>query len=307
MKQVHFLFTSIVTAVLLSGCATTSQPKEAVKPANSLKEYIAQQRAQDIQYSYDFYNVIAESEKQSLIEYRTFGESVAGATARDVMEVLDDLKGYCEQIGGQSIYGDQAIKTLNGLPTALSLDYVSYTSTMKKQGNGKFEGFYQCLSPKDGFNVTMRSNLELQQGTILGNKRDIKQTFSRYYLVDHDKTQPMGLKTWLSNPKYAAFASKTPTVGTFFQETSFPWKYEPIMKSYQYCTYHGGQFTIQSPMMQFKEVSMDEYLLARMEALKASKSINVFMDKETFTCKDTKENQHDFSLQHQGQTIVWKR
>lgn len=300
---------AVSMAVIMSGCATSqsnvNNGQIATTSPTSLKEYISQQRAQDVGFSYNYYNVIAENSKQTIIEYRTINEVVKGATARDVMEVLDDLKGYCTLIGGTGVYGQQSIDILKYRPTSLSLDYVSYLNAMKAQ-KGYNSGFYQCSSPKDGFKVTLKDYLEVQQSDTLGNKRDIKETYSRYYFVEHDKPQTLGQKTWLSNPKYATFANKTPRVEQFFGDTTFPWKYERIMKSQQYCTFHGGEFLIKSPMLQFKEVSMDEYLFERMAQFKDTTAINVFMKAETFTCKGTKGGEHDFTLMHSGQNLELK-
>ena len=143
MKRTHILLSSIMTVVFLSGCATTpSQPNpSSLQQAPSLKEYIALKRGGETIN----YNVIAEREHQSIIEYRTYDEAMNVADARDIMEVLDDAKGYCESIKGKSIYGDKAIQALNARPTLLSLDYVSYKSAIREQGLGKYQGFYQCL------------------------------------------------------------------------------------------------------------------------------------------------------------------
>jgi hypothetical protein len=132
MKQIHFILIYLAASFMLGGCATTpSQPNpSSLQQTTSLKEYIALKRGGETIN----YNVIAEREHQSMIEYRTYDEAMNVADARDIMEVLDDAKGYCESIKGKSVYGDKAIQALNARPTLLSLDYVSYKSAMREQG-----------------------------------------------------------------------------------------------------------------------------------------------------------------------------
>ncbi|NBK99969.1 MAG: hypothetical protein EOM50_18550, partial [Erysipelotrichia bacterium] len=113
MKQTHVLLSSILVISLFSGCATTSQPNTSLPQATLLKEYIALKRGSETLS----YAVVAEKENQTLIEYRTYDEAMNLADARAMMDVLDDAKGYCELIGGLSIYGAQAIKEINTHPT----------------------------------------------------------------------------------------------------------------------------------------------------------------------------------------------
>jgi len=302
---------AILAVILLSGCASTSQPSINSKmdtTASSLKEYIAQKRVDDAVN----YSVIAERQDQTLIEFRTYDERFADATSRDVMEVLDDLKGYCQSINGRGVYGDQAINTLKAFPTLLSIDYVAYKREIREQGVGYFAGFYKCASPKDGFEVVMKDEVEPRQSNILGNKRDAKQTYSRYYLVSHEKPQTLGQKTWLNNQKYANFANQYPLIEGVLgvgggNSNVIPWRYERITGAQKYCTYHGGEFFVSNPMTKFKDMSMDEYLLTRMDELKNTSSINVFMDNETFTCKNPQDKKHDFILIHSGKNIEFKR
>ena len=309
MKQILFILSCLATSFIFSGCATTPlQPNpSSFQQATSLKEYIALKRGGETIN----YNVIAEREHQSIIEYRTYDEAMNVADARDIIEVLDDAKGYCERIQGKSIYGDKAIQALNARPTLLSLDYVSYKSTIREQGLGKYEGFYQCLSPNDGFSIlSMKDNVELQQRAILGNKRDLKETYSRFYLIQHNKVQSIGLKTWLKGSKYAQISSKYTSFEDLLDleknSSIFPWKYERITGAQKYCTYHGGELFVSNALTQFKPITMDEYLFMRLETMNPT-TINVFMNQETFTCKNKTTPAQSFTLIHTDKQLEYKK
>jgi hypothetical protein len=310
MKQIHFILSCLATSFILGGCATTtpSQPNpSSFQQATSLKEYIALKRGSETIN----YNVIAEREYQSIIEYRTYDEAMNVADARDIMEVLDDAKGYCESIKGKSVYGDKAIQALNARPTLLSLDYVSYKSAIREQGLGKYEGFYQCLSPNDGFSIiSIKDNVELRQSAILGNKRDLKETYSRFYLIQHDKAQSLGLKTWLKGSKYAQISSKYTSFEDLLNleknSSIFPWRYERITGAQKYCTYHGGELFVSNALTQFKPITMDEYLFMRLETMNPT-TINVFMNQETFTCKNSAHPAQSFTLIHTDKQLEYKK
>ncbi|AOO64211.1 hypothetical protein [Sulfurospirillum halorespirans] len=309
MKQIHFILSSLAASFMLGGCATTtSQPNPSpLQQATSLKEYIALKRGGETIN----YNVIAEREYQSMIEYRTYDEAMNVADARDIMDVLDDAKGYCESIKGKSVYGDKAIQALNARPTLLSLDYVSYKSAMREQGLGKYEGFYQCLSSYDGFSiVSMKDNVELRQSSILGNKRDLKETYSRFYLIQHDKAQSLGLKTWLKGLKYAQISTKYASFEDLLDleknSSIFPWRYERIIGAQKYCTYHGGELFVSNALTQFKPVTMDEYLFMRLETMNTT-TINVFMNQETVTCKNKTTPAQSFTLIHTDKQLEYKK
>lgn len=307
MKQTHFLLSSILVISLFSGCATTSQPNPALpQQAASLKEYIALKRGSETLS----YTVVAEKENQTLIEYRTYDEAMNVADARAMMDVLDDSKGYCEQLGGLSIYGDQAIKEINTHPTALSLDYVNYKNTMQKQGLGKYEGFFQCLSPKDGFAITfMKDHVEVRQSAILGNQRDLKETYSRFYMIQHEHKQSLGVKTWLKSTKYAQFLTNYTSfkeiLGLEKNSSILPWRYERILGAHKYCTYYGGEFYVSNAFTQSQLMNMDEYLFTRINAMSPT-TINVFMNQDTFICKN-KDAKKAFRLVHSDKQLEFKQ
>lgn len=302
MKQTLSLLSSILALSFFNGCATSAQPSTALSQATSLKEYIAFKRGSEILS----YAVVAEKENQTLIEYRTYDEAMNVADARAMMDVLDDAKGYCELIGGLSIYGDQAIKEINTHPTALSIDYVNYKSTMQKQGLGKYEGFYQCRSPKDGFAIVfMKDHVEVRQSAILGNQRDLKETYSRFYMIQHAHLQSLGLKTWLKSTKYAQFLTNYTSfeeiLGLDKNSSILPWRYERILGAHKYCTYYGGEFYVSNAFTQSQSMSIDDYLFTRINAM-SSTTINVFMNQDTFICKN-KDPKKAFRLIHSDKQL----
>ena len=307
MKQTLFLFLSSILAIsFFNGCAATSQPSSTLPQVTSLKEYIAFKRGSETLS----YAVVAEKENQTLIEYRTYDEAMNVADARAMMDVLDDAKGYCELIGGLSIYGDQAIKEINTHPTALSLDYVNYKSTMQKQGLGKYEGFFQCRSPKDGFAITfMKDHVEVRQSAILGNQRDLKETYSRFYMIQHDHMQSLGVKTWLKSTKYAQFLTNYTSfeeiLGLEKNSSILPWRYERILGAHKYCTYYGGEFYVSNAFTQSQSMSIDDYLFTRINAM-SSTTINVFMNQDTFICKN-KDPKKAFRLIHTDKQFEFKQ
>ena len=307
MKQTLFLFLSSILALsFFNGCATTAQPNTALQQVTSLKEYIAFKRgAETLSYA-----VVAEKENQTLIEYRTYDEAMNVADARAMMDVLDDAKGYCELIGGLSIYGDQAIKEINTHPTLLSFDYVTYKNTMQKQGLGKYEGFFQCHSPKDGFAIVfMKDHVEVRQSAILGNQRDLKETYSRFYMIQHDYKQSFGVKTWLKSTKYAQFLTNYTSfegiLGLEKNSSILPWRYERILGAHKYCTYYGGEFYVSNAFTQSQLMSIDDYLFTRINAM-SSTTINIFMNQDTFICKN-KNKKKAFRLIHTDKQLEFKQ
>ena len=110
----------IAAALFLAGCATTSsQPNpSSLQQATSLKEYIALKRGGETIN----YNVIAEREHQSIIEYRTYDEAMNVADARDIMMGTIDYEDVDEHsyallklgellgVGKQTVFGLGEIK-----------------------------------------------------------------------------------------------------------------------------------------------------------------------------------------------------
>jgi hypothetical protein len=292
-----------LTAILmLSGCMATQPNVKLDKNITSFKEYINQKRADDVQH----YNIIAELPHQSIIEYRTTNEQTTMRNASDVLEILDDAKEYCQAIGGNGIYGDQAIKTINQLPTAFSFAYQGYKNDMRSQGFGKYSGFYRCASAKDGFEIEyMKSNIGLRQRHIIGG--GYMQTYSRHYLITHKSLQKIGQKTWLHSPKYRSYAEgKSPKEYFDVDEKSqATWRYEVNTGAQKYCTYNDGELYISNAVTKNKLMLIDDYYFTRLEQIKNKSSINIFMTPEYLVCENSVKPQFAFVIEHPKQNTKY--
>jgi hypothetical protein len=156
----------------------------------------------------------------------------------------------------------------------------------------------------------MKDNVELRQSAILGNKRDLKETYSRFYLIQHDQKQSLGLKTWLKGSKYAQISSKYTSFEDLLDleknSSVFPWRYERITGAQKYCTYHGGELFVSNALTQFRPITMDEYLFMRLETMNTT-TINVFMNQETVTCKNKTTPAQSFTLIHTDKQLEYKK
>ncbi|QIR76364.1 hypothetical protein [Sulfurospirillum diekertiae] len=86
----------------------------------------------------------------------------------------------------------------------------------------------------------------------------------------------------------------------------FPWRYERITGAQKYCTYHGGELFVSNALTQFKPITMDEYLFMRLETMNPT-TINVFMNQETFTCKNKTTPAQSFILIHTDKQLEYKK
>jgi hypothetical protein len=306
-KQNLLLIGSIAATVLFSGCAGTQPSVPMTKDIKSFKDYIVKKRGNTSDV-YE-YNIIAEKPHQTIIEYRTKNEVPATRDAGDVMEVLDDAKEYCQAIGGNGIYGDQAIKTINSLPTAFSVNYLGYKNEMRSQGFGHYDGFYKCASLKDGFEIEyMRDNIELQQSNMIGG--GYMQTYSRYYHIIHDKPQKRGSKLWLVNDKFKSIADKYPTAKDAYrvdESGQFDYKYERIGFAQKYCSINGGELYVANAPSSYKKMSIDDYYFVRLNKLRENRSVNIFMDRDYFWCENPNNLTKEFTLVHNGSKIDYKQ
>lgn len=291
--------------LVFAGCAVSDQSRIVnIGQLNGLKDYIGQKRATDT----GSYDIIAERPYQTIIEYRTFNEPTNTADARDIMEVLGDANEYCQAIGGNGIYGDRSIRALQDLPTAFSIDYVGYRNEMNRQGLGHYGGFYKCASIKDGFEIEhMKDNIELRQDHMIGG--GYMRTYSRYYLLNHDKPQAFGLKTWMKSDKFIKYAAKHKKPADYFGIDSTaraPWKYERATGAQKLCTIRGGQLYIANALTKFGKMSVDDYLFTRLEQINGKSTINMFMDKDYFWCENPSDKSEEFTLEHIGQDVYYK-
>ncbi len=250
-KQNLLLIGSIAATVLFSGCAGTQPSVPMTKDIKSFKDYIVKKRGNTSDV-YE-YNIIAEKPHQTIIEYRTRNEVPATRDARDVMKVLDDAKEYCQAIGGNGIYGDQAIKTINSLPTAFSVNYLGYKNEMRSQGFGHYDGFYKCASLKDDFEIDyMRDNIELQQNNMIGG--GYMQTYSRYYHIIHDKPQKRASKLWLVNDEFKSYTNKYPTAKDAYRVDESGQLITNMKNRFcsKYCSINGGKLYVANAPSSYK-------------------------------------------------------
>jgi len=306
MKKHNILLISggIAAMVLFSGCAGTQPHIPITSDIQSFKDYILKKRANET----GNYDIIAEKPHQTIIEYRTFNEQSNLADASDIMRVLDDAKEYCQAIGGNGIYGDQAINQLQGLPTSFNIDYVKYRNEMTRQGFGHYSGFYKCASAKDGFEIEyMKEDIELQQRDMIGG--GALETYSRYYLTTHDKPQNTNSKLWFKSDNYKSFVAKNETAEKVFNidnTAQISWTYEKATIAQKYCSYNGGNLYIANALSSYKKIDIEDYYFARLEQIKDKSSINIFMDIDYIWCENPNNKAQEFTLVHNGSTVDYK-
>lgn len=294
---------------LISGCTGSQQPTiQSNANIQSLKEFIMLKRVNET----GAYDIIAEKSNQTILEYRTYDEQVKLSDATDIMKILGDAKEYCEYISGISIYGDQAIKEIKQRPTSFSIDYIGYKNDMQKQGVGQYNGFYKCASNKDGFEIEyMKDNIELQQKDMLGSKRDVTQNYSRYYLTTHKKPQNTEYKFWNKSNKYKEFVSNNNTPEKVFNvsdvNTKFDWKYEKVSNAQKYCSFNGGKLYIANAINSYHKMGIEDYYFTRLEQIKNTPSINIFMDTDYIWCENEKSKEKEFTLIHNGSSVEYKK
>jgi hypothetical protein len=298
--------------------ASQSSQIANIDKINSFRDYVIQKRSNEV----GNYDVVATTANKTLLELRVFNELTSTANATDVLKVLDDAKSYCKAKSGNIIYGDSAIATIENLPTAFSLDYISYKNDIQKQGRGKFDGFLKCKNSSDDFEIEyMIDNVDLRRDHIIGG--GYMQTYSRYFLINHHKTQISNQKTWQKSSKYTSYAKDQSIEEILSIETNItPWKYEKASGAYKYCTLEDGEFFVKNQITKNKSMNIDEYLIQRANSMNKSQiecqekrkqgqgcyimSHYTFTDNDMFYCKNQKHTSQEFTLEHQKDTVFYK-
>jgi len=303
--KIKIFLSSIVIMTSFFGCAGTQSPVPMTKNIKSFKDYIEKKRVNET----GNYDIIAEKSYQTILEYRTFNEQPSLADARDVMKILDDAKEYCQAIGGNGLYGDQAINELQKLPTSFSIGYVKYRNEMTRQGFGHYNGFYKCASAKDGFEIEyIKKYVALQQNNMIGG--GTLKTYSRYFLVTHDNPQNTNSKFWLKSDNYKRFAMKNKLPKKLFtidDTAQAPWKYEKFTGAQKYCSYNGGKLYIANAISSYKKMSIEDYYFTRSNQIKDTNSVNIFMDRDYLWCENQNNKAQEFTLIHDGPSIYFKQ
>lgn len=318
MRSLSVLFTITITFIF-SGCVASQSPQIAnIDKINSFRDYVIQKRSNEV----GNYDVVATTANKTLLELRVFNELTSTANATDVLKVLDDAKSYCKAKSGNIIYGDSAIATIENLPTAFSFDYIGYKNDMQKQGRGKFDGFLKCTNSSDGFEIEyMVDNVDLRRDDMIGG--GYMQTYSRYFLINYQKTQSSDQKTWQNSSKYTSYTKDKSVKEILSIENNItPWRYEKATGAYKYCTFNGGEFFIKNQITKNKPMNIDEYLVQRANSMNESQiecqekrkqgqgcyimSHYNFTDNDMFYCKNQKHTELEFTLEHQIDTVFYK-
>lgn len=266
MRLLSALFT-IMTTFIFSGCVASQSPQIAnVDKINSFRDYVIQKRSNEV----GNYDVVATTANKTLLELRVFNEPTSTADATDVLKVLDDVKTYCSAKGGYVIYGDDLIFAIENLPTAFSFDYIGYKNDMQKQGSRKFDGFLKCTNSNDDFEIEyMVDNVDLRRDDMIGG--GYMQTYSRFFLINHQKSQSSNQKTWQNNSKYTSYEKDKSIKEILSIENNItPWRYEKAMGAYKYCTFNGGEFFVKNQITKNEPMNIDEYLIQRANAMNKS-------------------------------------
>lgn len=312
-------FFAITAIFIFSGCVASPSPQIAnVDKINSFRDYVIQKRSNEI----GNYDVIATTANKTLLELRVFNEPTSTADATDVLKVLDDAKSYCGAKGGHLIYGDGSISAIENLPTAFSFDYIAYKNDMQKQGSGKFDGFLKCINSQDDYEIEyMVDNVDLRRDHMIGG--GYMQTYSRYFLINHQKPQSSDQKTWQNSNKYGNYVkNKRITEILSIENNTTPWKYEKATGAYKYCTLNGGIFLVKNQITKNEPMNIGEYLIQRANSMNESQlecldkrkqgkgcyimSHYTFTDNETFYCKNQKHTSQEFTLEHHNDSIIYK-
>ena len=318
MRLLSALFT-ITATFIFSGCVASPSPQIAnVDKINSFRDYISQKRSNEI----GNYDVIATTTNKILLELRVFNEPTSTADTTDILKVLDDAKTYCSAKGGHLIYGDGSISAIENLPTAFSFDYIGYKNDMQKQGRGKFYGFLKCTNSSDDFEIEyMVNNVDLRRDHMIGG--GYMQTYSRLFLINHQKPQSSDQKTWQNSSKYTSYAKEKSIKQILsIENNTTPWRYEKATGAYKYCTFNGGEFFVKNQITKNTPMNIDEYLIQRANSMNESQiecqekrkqgqgcyimSHYIFTDNDTFYCKNQKHTDREFVLEHQNDTIFYK-
>ncbi len=318
MRLLSVLFT-ITATFIFSGCVASPSPQIAnADKINSFRDYVIQKRSNEV----GNYDVIATTANKTLIELRVFNEPTTTADATDILKVLDDVKSYCSAKGGNIIYGDGSITAIENLPTAFSFDYIRYKNDMQKQGSGKFDGFLKCTNSNDDFEIKyMVDNVDLRRDHMIGG--GYMQTYSRYFLINHQKSQSSNQKTWQNSSKYGNYVkNKSITEILSIDNNTTPWKYEKATGAYKYCTLNGGELFVKNQITKNKPMNIDEYLIQRANSMNKSQieclekrkqgqgcyimSHYTFTDNDIFYCKNQKHIGQEFTLEHQNDTVFYK-
>ena len=266
MRPLSVLFTITITFIF-SGCVASQSPQiENIYKINSFRDYVIQKRSNEV----GNYDVVATTANKTLLELRVFNEPTSTADTTDILKVLDDAKTYCSAKGGHLIYGDGSISAIENLPTAFSFNYIGYKNDMQKQVKGKFDGFLKCTNSSDDFEIEyMVDNVDLRRDDMIGG--GYMQTYSRFFLINHQKSQSSNQKTWQNNSKYTSYEKDKSVKEILSIENNItPWRYEKAMGAYKYCTFNGGEFFVKNQITKNEPINIDEYLIQRANAMNKS-------------------------------------
>ena len=174
----------------------------------------------------------------------------------------------------------------------------------------------------DGFEIEyMVDNVDLRRDDMIGG--GYMQTYSRFFLINHQKSQSSNQKTWQNNSKYISYEKdKSIKEILFIENNTTPWRYEKAMGAYKYCTFNGGVCLVKNQITKNEPMNIDEYLIQRANAMNKSQiecqekrkqgqgcyimSHHTFTDNDTFYCKNQKYTELEFSLEHHNDSIFYK-
>ena len=292
-KQVSLASVAIL-AFYLTGCGGSGPVPVKKENVHNLKDYITQKHPKQVHS----YHILGETPKYTLLSMTSNNvlEEYGGEGATLTKIVLDDLDGYCKMIGGESLYGSFAksyMKTTN------SIENIANSSYIKKAEQDNYDGFFKCLSSKDGFEVKKIVNevgYSSKHNTMSGMARS---NYSRFYLVEHTKKQPVGYETkWLKNNPYKREAFADLGYRGFINGSNnvIPFSYNFVKSAQIACSYYGGKFYISNSLTHLKAMDYGEFLIQNAQLKKAPQ-----FDKDTeeyFWCENAQDKSKDFQYVH---------
>lgn len=299
-KIVCSMFATVTISVLMSGCLSAA-PEVEVKSENvhNLKDYIVQKKPE----TGGTYKILAEQTNKTVVSIRDYnqGGSQLGKDSATMMMFLSDTSGYCKMIGGTEVYGMQAISQLKKLSQSPT-DMVEIYKTLQK-GNKDYEGFYKCQSSKDGFEVNyMIADIGFEDRPMVGGGGRLMD-FSRYYMITHDKVQPIGY-TNKQSYKQLEKSINNQTMDQIVENSTF--RHTTIELSNSFCEHYDGQLYIANDLTDNKKMSFDDYIIAKSDNIRKDSSLpylvagsGIFdtIHPEYFWC-ETKNKNKEFQLTH---------
>lgn len=228
---------------------------------------------------------------------------------------IEDSVGYCNSIGGKSIFGDvvidymghfdgqrgEAINNMLGTLFHAATDD-DVIKSIKAQEKGAYSGFYECKSEKDGFRILdVIDSVDMTQQKAMQGYR---ASFFRYYYVEHDKQQKLGyIKKWINaNEESKKYHSRL-SFKDMLSDGVGKHNYGLFDTVNRLCSFNNGEVFISSQSTDGNTMELNNYIAKKLKGIIDNNNSRKFRpsyvidDKEYIWCKNTSNNDN-FKLIH---------